>query len=337
SLSILLMQYLTGGRWGAVLIRVLEAGSSTLPLIAIGFVPLVLTLGDLYPWARGAAPAGSALAEKQAYLNPAFVVGRAIFYFLCWGFLTRRAIVLAREIGGIGEPPLRSRMKRFAGPGLVLLTFTATAGLIGWVMALEPAWYSTIYGAMVGTEMVLVALGFGTLVLSLLHARAPFDRVLEPRIWNDLGNMLLAFVMLRAYMAFSQGLLIWYGNLPEEVSWYLRRTRHGYGVLLAAIALLQFAVPFVALLWRAVKRHRRRLAAVASLLLVTGTADAWWIVAPPLRPETVAPAWTDIALLAGFGMVWVAVFLFALFREPLLRVDDPRLLPYACLLYTSDA
>ena len=204
-LAVLMMQYLTGGAWGIILRRVLESATGTLPLMVLLFVPLLFGVHRLYLWTHSeVVSADPLLRQKHSFLNVPFFLIRAVVYFACWilfAFLLNR---WSREQDRTSEPRLAWWLEHISGPGLFVLAITLSLAMIDWVMSIEPRWYSTIYAVIYMTGDVLAALAFGIAVILLLHRSAPFVYVLRRKHWRDLGNMLLAFVMLWAYCAFSQ-------------------------------------------------------------------------------------------------------------------------------------
>jgi hypothetical protein len=327
---IVMVQHLTGGSWGIVLRRFLESASRTLPLFVLFFVPLLLGLRRLYLWSDVAAVADPALRakleHKSLYLNVPFFLGRTAFYFAVWLAMAYFLNRWSREQDQTGDPSLPARFRRLSAPGLVLYGLTITFASIDWVMSLEPEWFSTIFGALFGTGQVLTAFAFAVAGLILLADRPPVADLLSPTVLRDLGSLLLAFVMLWAYMSFSQFLLIWSGNLPEEISWYVRRLQGGWQWVGLSLILFQFALPFLLLLSSDIKRNGRRLAAVAGFVLAMRFVDLFWMIVPA---ADAAIDWRDVLLalaaLVGVGGIWMAVFLWQLGRMPLLPLRDPYL------------
>ena len=318
-MAIVLIHYLTGGAWGLVIRRVLESGTRTLPLLALAFLPLAFGLRELYEWARPEVVAADALLRhKSTYLNPPFFLVRAAIYLAAWIAV---AAVLRRWSPEDAAPPRRLRV--LAGPGLAVYGLTMTFAAIDWVMSLEPHWFSTVYGMMFATGQVLAGFAFVIAVTTLLARRAPLAGLVAPNHFTDLGNLLLAFVMLWAYLAFAQYLLIWAGNLPEEIPWYLRRQQGGWAAVAVALILFHFAVPFALLLSRAVKRHA--LLFVAAGILCMRYVDLFWLVVPDLEPHGLSLHWMDVAAPVGLGGVWLATFGWQLDRRPLLPLHDPLL------------
>ncbi len=319
--------HVAGGVWGAVVSRFLEAGARTMPLLLVALIPLLFGLPVLYPWARPAAVAADpALQHKTPYLNVPFFVVRSIVFIAAW-------IAVAWIISGWSRrrdrgPDLRlsGRLQRLSGLGLVFVGVTASFAVMDWAMSLEPDWYSSIYAGMVIMGGVLGAFALLILLMVPLLRRYPLAGVVTPRILNDLGALLLAFVMIWAYLAFSQFLLIWAGNLTEEIPWYLRRLQGGWQYVALAVVLLHFALPFVMLILTDVKRSARALGAVAALVFVTRFVDTYWLVSPAFTPWTVH--WLDLTCVVALGGLWIALFCWQLARAPLLPLHDPRLEPH---------
>jgi hypothetical protein len=325
-LGLLMLHHLVGGRWGFAIQRLLEAAVRTLPLMALLFLPILFGLQDLYVWARPEIMATDALLQfKQRYLNGPAFFGRTVFYFLIWiGTGTILTMLSARQDQGIDTGRLTRRLQVLSGPGLVFYGFAVTFAAVDWVMSLEPHWYSTIYGVVFLVGQSLLALAFVTRVAICLANRPPIQNVLGVAQLHDLGNLLLAFVMLWAYVAFSQYLIIWSGNLPEENHWYLHRLAGGWGALAAILIVFHFVVPFLLLLSRITKRRAKILGAVATGILVVRFLDLFWLIAPALHSEGFHVHWLDLVLPIGLGGLWLAMFSAGLKRRPLLAERDPR-------------
>ena len=327
ALGLVLLIMLAGGLWGIVIRRVLEAAANSMPLVALLFVPLAFGTGYLYPWAHGAVSG----PNQAAYLNLPFWIARSVIYFAIFVGV----MLLSRRWSSLqdarGDAEFMQSIRRPSGLLLVVVALALTFALVDWTMSLEPHWWSTIYPAMVAMGMVLSAFGFAIVAAALLSARPPMSHVLSNKLFNDLGSLLLAFVMMWAYLSFSQFMLIYAGNLSEEVPWYLRRLQGGWEWIAGAMTLTQFALPFVLLLFRGLKRSSLLLAIVAALLVVGRWGDVFWLVSPGVN-ETTRPLglhWLDLTLSIGMGGLWVAYFIWEMNRRPLLPLHDPRLLVLA--------
>ncbi|HEX6716193.1 MAG TPA: hypothetical protein VF088_03740 [Pyrinomonadaceae bacterium] len=323
SLALLMLQHLTGGGWGLVIRRVLEAVTRTLPVMAILFVPIILGAHSLYEWTdREVLAQHPAVQFKTPYLNVPFFTVRAIVYFGIWGglafFLNRWSLAQDRT----ADNRYTKNMRLLSGPGMVVLIFTVTFASIDWYMSLEPEWFSTIYGFIFVAAWGLSALAFVIAAMARLSNEEPMRRIVATLHFHDLGKLLLALVMLWAYFAFSQYLIIWSGNLPEEIAYYLGRIRGAWGALIVTIAILHFAAPFLFLLSRGLKRNPRMLALVAMLILVMRAVDLMWMLVPAFRDHRWI--WLDVIALLGFGGLWLTVFTWQLGKRPLIPINDPQ-------------
>jgi len=324
-LGIVMIHHLVGGTWGFMIQRPLEAAIQTFPVMAALFLPLLFGLRDLYIWARPDAVAHDiVLQQKTLYLNIPFFVTRAALYFAIWilvgSFLTK----WSREQDLTGDPALVERLQTLSGPGLVLYGLTVTFSTIDWLMSLEPRWYSTIYGMIFMVSDGLVALAFVIGVAFFLSRREPLSEVIAPWVFQDLGNLLLAFVMLWAYLSFSQFLLLWVENLDKEIPWYLHRMAGGWGGIAVALIAIQFALPFLLLLSRTVKRKAAALFAVAVVIGTMHLIELFWFVAPTFHPEGFTLHWTTVLAPVGIGGLWFSAFLWRLQSRSLLPFRDPR-------------
>jgi hypothetical protein len=307
-LGFLMLHHLVGGGWGAAARRILEAGAIALAPMLILFAPLLFDLGSIYPWARPDTVAADAeLQHKEGYLNAPFFVARTALAFAAWLGLAIMTTRWARSSEDGKDDALGRRLRLWCGPGLVLYGSMATVVAIDWVMSIEPRWMSTVFGLSFIVGHVLSGLCFVVVVLAFLVSRDA-SLGIRPEHFKDLGNFMLAFVLLWAYLAFSQFLIIWYGNLAAEVGWYVRRTESGWQAIGVALLVLHFAVPFVILLWRRAKRSPKTLARVAAAILFMRVVEQFWTIMAPFRPEGPWVHWLDVAALVAVGGLWVAFF-----------------------------
>ena len=324
-LGILMIHHLVGGTWGFVIQRCLEAAVRTFPIMFLLFLPLLFGLPDLFVWARpDVVAADPVLREKAAYLNVPFFFGRAVIYFAIWitvgFFLSRWSQAQERS----ADPVFIERLQTLSGPGLVLYGLTVTFSAIDWLMSLEPHWYSTIFGMIFMVSHGLIALTFVIGAAYFLSRRETLRQIVAPWVLQDLGNLLLAFVMLWAYLSFSQFLLIWVENLQHEIPWYLHRLTGGWAAIGLALIVLQFALPFVLLLSRAVKRKPVALAAVASAVALMHFIELFWFVAPTFHPDGFSLHWMIIVAPFGIGGIWLWSFFSCLKDRSLLPMHDSR-------------
>ena len=324
SLALLMLQHLTSGGWGLVIRRVLEAATRTLPLMLVLFVPIVFGAHWLYPWTHPEEMAKSpALIEKaRLYLNLQFFVVRAAIYFAIWlllaFFLNRWSLLQDRT----ADRRFTKKMQMLSGPGMVLFVFTTTFASIDWFMSLDPEWSSTIYGFIFVASWSLSALAFVIAALAMLTKHEPLKTIVAPLHFHDLGKLLLALVMLWAYFAFSQFLIIWSGNLPEEIRWYLPRTRGTWGVLAVLVVILHFAFPFLFLLSRSLKRNPNTLALIAALILVMRLLDLLWMITPNFTGDYFHVSWMDVVAPIAVGGLWLTVFGWQLMQRALIPIND---------------
>lgn len=325
-LAILMLQYLSGGMWGLVIRRLLESATRTLPLMALLFVLVALGLRTLYVWARPEAVAASeALRHKQSYLNVWFFLIRAVAYFAVWIGVSHLLNKWSRQQDETDDVKWRRRLQLLSGPGLVLYGLTVTFASIDWIMSLEPEWFSTIFGVLIMGGQGVSAIAFIIVVSFWLVQREPKSGVFAPARFHDLGNILLTFVMLWAYFAFSQLLIIWSGNLPEEIPWYLYRLQSGWRGVGILLVVFHFALPFLLLLSRDFKHSARRLALLAAGILLMRVVDLLWLIAPRFHQKGLYVHWMDFVAPIGLGGLWLAFFLHQLKQRPLLPLQDPYL------------
>jgi hypothetical protein len=325
SMAILMLQYLTDGDWGVVTRRILEAAMRTLPWLAIGFLPIALGVRSLYMWARPAQAAAAGLDYRTEYLNVPFFIVRAIVYFAIWLAMAHRLDRWSREQDHGDALGWLRRLRRLSGPGLVIYSVTITFAAYDWVMSLNPQWYSTIFGLLIIGGQALSAMAFMILIAALLSTREPMARVFRPRHFHDLGKLLLAFVMVWAYLSFSQLLIVWAGNLPQEIAFYTPRMQSSWRWIGALLIVLHFAMPFALLLSSDLKRRAKSLAAVAGLVIVMRVIDLFWLVAPEFRRQGLTIDWFDPVAVVGLCGVWLALFIRELKARPMLPLRDPHL------------
>jgi hypothetical protein len=326
SMAILMIHHVAGGAWGAVIRRLLEGATRTLPLMALLFLPLVLGMHSLYEWARPDALVHDPLLQhKRAYLNVPFFLVRAAFYFAVWLALTTFLNRWSLQQDEGDDPGATRRLELLSRGGLLAVALTMTFASVDWVMSLEPHWFSTIYGILIMGGQILNAMAFVIALAVLLVDRGPLGGVIGTEQFHDLGKLLLAFVMLWAYFAFSQLLLIWSANLPEEIPWYLSRMRGGWQVVGVAIILFHFVLPFLILLSREVKRRANALAVVALGVMAMRFVDLFWLVTPAFSPSRITVHWMDAATLVGVGGIWLSVFVWQLQGRRLVAIHDPSL------------
>jgi hypothetical protein len=326
ALFFVLIQYAAQGGWGIVVRRIGETTFATIPVMAALFLPLLLGLNDLYSWSvPGAAERDALLRWKAPYLNVPFFLIRAVVYFGCWSFIALLYYRRSRGQDATGDPAVSARLRRVAGPGIIVLAVTQTFASVDWIMSLTPHWYSTIFGVyfFAGSFVGFIAL-LSVMAVAMRHAGL-LDTVISPEHLHDIGKLLFGFTAFWAYIGFSQFFLIWYANLPEETIWYQARLEGSWMTVSLLLMIGHFAAPFFYLMGRAVKRKGWTLAVGGAWLLAMHFVDLYWQVMPTLHPEGVRPALLDVAAFVAVGGCFVAAAGWLLRRQALVPLRDPRL------------
>jgi hypothetical protein len=325
SLAVLMLQYLTGGAWGIAIRRELEAATRTLPLTAVAFLPVAFGVHRLYEWTHADAVAKDELLQKKAaYLNTPFFLGRTAVAFAIWMLVAWFLNRWSREQDTRADhETIDRKLQLLSGGGLVLYALTTTFTSVDWVMSLEPHWYSTMYGVIFMVSQGLGALALATFAVVRFSTGAPVSEFLGGRHLHDLGKMMFAFTMIWAYVNFSQYLIVWSGNLPEEIAWYLARFRGGWGWVGLAVLLLHFVLPFLLLLSRRSNRDPRTLRLAAGLLVGMRLVDVAWLVLPAFSKGRFQIHPTDLTLPIGLGGLWLGLYARNLVARPLVPVNDP--------------
>lgn len=326
SMALLMVQHLSGGVWGLVLRRPFEAAVRTLPYMAVLFLPIVFGMHSLYEWSHeGIAETDPIIRAKALYLNVPFFYGRQAFYFVVWGVLGHLLTRWSAEHDRTGDPALLDKLGRVSGAGLVIYFLTVTFATVDWTMSVNPHWFSTIWGMLYIGGQGLSAFAFGICVLVMLSQASPLKGVLTSHHFHDLGKFLFAFLMLWAYLSFSQFLIIWSANIPEEIPHYLNRWDNSYRYLSIFIIVGHFIVPYALLLSRDLKRNAGRLRVIAMWILFARVADYYWHVAPELHSDGLSISLPDVALPLALGGIFMWLFTSQLAGRSLLPVNDPAL------------
>jgi hypothetical protein len=325
-LAWLMLQYVTGGAWGLVIRRSSEAAARTLPLTALMFLPILIGINSLYPWPHfNLVSADEILRHKQPYLNFPFYFARTAIYFAGWGFLSWWFNRWSAREDRIGHDAVHGRAGMLAGPGLIFWGFSVTFMSIDWILSADPKWFSTMFGLLFIAGQGLTSMAFLVTVVVLLSYRQPMSYVVTQRHLHDLGKLMLTLVMVWAYFSFSQFLIIWAGNLPDEIPWYLTRINHGWQILAMVLVFGHFALPFALLLSRDLKRSFKLLASIAVFVLSMRVVDVYWVVAPYFSTHFTV-SWMDFTVPLGLTGLWLAYFLTQLERRPLMPPNAPHLL-----------
>jgi hypothetical protein len=326
ALFFVLIQYATQGGWGVVLRRIGETTFATLPVMAALFLPLLLGLGDLYSWAvPGAADHDALLRWKAPYLNVPFFLLRAAIYFGSWSFISLLYYRDSRGQDTTGDPRVSARLRRLAGPALIVLAVTQTFASIDWIMSLTPRWYSTIFGVYFFAGSFVAFIALLSVVAVAMRNAGLLDTVISAEHLQDVGKLLFGFTAFWAYIAFSQFFLIWYANLPEETIWYKARLEGSWEGISLLLMAGHFAIPFFYLMGRPVKRRGSTLAVGAVWILAMHFVDLYWQVMPTLHPEGVRLSALDVAAFVAIGGAFVTATSWLMRRQALVPIRDPRL------------
>ena len=344
-LALLMLQYCTGGKWGLLLRRPLEAMSRTLPLVFVYWLVIAFSLRKLYLWAAvtdvSAALKSGWINEIQAHaiefkrpmLNPETFIIVSVVCFVIWGYYAWRLNSLGLERDAASPsttPEWIKRLENISGPGLVVYAITMSAAAIYWVMSLDPTWYSSVYGLLFLVGQIYSVLALSIIVVISLSKAEPFKTILRQTEQHDLGKFTFAFVMLNIYLAFSQFLIIWSGNLPEEIPWYLDRIMGGWGVIVTLDFIFHWLIPFTLLLSRDLKRNKKRLVWVCQWMVFAKAFDLFWLIEPNFKDaaRNLHFSWGILeyaAVPVAMVALWVAYFCTQLKARPLVQINDPHL------------
>jgi hypothetical protein len=323
-LAMLLVQNLTGGLWGMAASRLFEAGMMTIPFCGLLFIPIFFGLPCLYSWIHPATPELRHLVEGKAiYLNVPFYVIRNVFYFVAIGSMAFYLRRLGRRQDA-GNASATTRMTAISGPALVAFVLLMNAAVVDWIMSLRPEWYSSMLVVEFVSEQAVAALAWVILVLRVIAGLPALRGAITEKIVHDLGKLQLASVGFWAYITFSEYLIIWTGNLPHEISWFLYRSSPGWIAWAVLLIALHFVVPLFCLIMTSVTKRLDRLAKVAALILAGHFVQVVWWIEPGFTGHFRINPLTPLLILA-LGGIWVAAYLRHLDRAPLLPLHDPRL------------
>jgi hypothetical protein len=338
SLGLLMLQHLTGGHWGILIRRPLESATRVLWLVVAFSIPLIFGMKYLYTthtvgnetrigWLNP-PPVGheGALSDlQQKYLTHNFFLLRLVIYFVIWVGLMWLFNRLSQEQDvNKDDRALRARFKRWAGPGIILYVLAMTFAAIDWSMSLSPHWASTIYGFLFVAGQAISAMSLMIITVVMFSRSEPFSHIIQKRHLHDLGKLLFAFNMLWAYFSFSQLLIIWSGNQPEEITFYKSRLSGSWGIVAVMVLVLHFFIPFFALLSRDVKRNQFVLPKIAMWLIAMRFLDLFWLTRPEFTYHALPTLW-DIAAILALGGIWLWFFAVQLKRQPLLPLGEPKL------------
>jgi hypothetical protein len=326
ALFFVLIQYAAQGSWGIVVRRIGETTFATIPLMAALFLPLVFGLHHLYEWSHQEAVAQDpVLAWKAPYLNVPFFLIRAAVYFGCWSYIAWLYYSLSRAQDATGDLAISLRLRRLAGPSLIVLALTTTFASFDWIMSLTPHWYSTMFGVYFFAGAFVGFIALLSIAAVAMRGAGLLDVIISAEHLHDIGKFLFAFTAFWAYIAFSQFFLIWYANIPEETAWFKTRLEGSWQAVSILLMVGHFAVPFFYLMGRGVKRRGATLAVGGAWLLAMHFVDLYWLVMPTLHPGGVSPSLLDVAAFVAIGGSFVGAAGWLLRRQALVPLGDPRL------------
>lgn len=318
-----MVHHVSGGDWGIAMRRVFEASGRILPYFLLTGLPLIGGLKTLYPWVAPEHP-DALLQHKAAYLNVPDFLTRSLIYFVAWTVLAYLLSSWSHRYDETGDPAWREKMKRLSCVGLIFYVLAATLASVDWIMSLDPKWFSSLFGFAMVAGHLLAAFAFVVPMMLFLSRRKPMSEVIRTKLFHDYGKFMLAGTMVWAYFMISQYLIIWSGNLPEEVTWYLVRRSDGWQALSLALILGHFAVPFVLLLSADLKKRPRMLMSVAIWVLTMRWLDLYWLCAPSLT-DAAAFHWLNLTVPIGLGGLWLFLLIGQFKNRALVPVRDPGL------------
>jgi len=325
ALFFVLIQYAAQAGWGIVLRRIGEITFATIPVLAALSVPLLLGLHDLYEWTQPGVTEHDALLHwKAPFLNVQFFLIRAAIYFAVWSFIALLYYHGSRGQDVTGDPGVSVRLRRLAGPALIVLALTSTFASIDWIMSLTPHWYSTMFGVYFFAGSFVGFIALLSVVVVAMRRAGLLETVISAEHWHDLGKLLFAFTAFWAYIGFSQFFLMWYANLPEETIWFKARMDGSWMTVSVLLVLGHFVAPFFFLMGRDVKRRGSTLALGGAWLLAMHFVDLYWQVMPTLHPEGLRPSALDVAALVTVGGCFIAAAGWLMRRQALAPLRDPR-------------
>jgi len=327
ALILLMTLHAAKARWVVVVRRPLEVMATCVVPFALLFLPIALGTHTLFPWVHEASPSNAieaaALRPKQIWLSPGFFAARGVLYFAIWIPIAYFLWAWSRRQDETGNLDLTVKQRRLGAGGLPALGFSLTFAAFDWLMALEPGWYSTIFGVYYFAGSFLAAIALFIVVVYVLDSRQHLQGLLRPSHYHSLGKLLLAFVCFWAYIAFSQLLLIWIANLPHEISWYILRWDGSWRALSIFLIVCHFALPFFVLLSKPLKTRPRLLALVALFLLGMHWVDIFWFVLPRKHPDVPRIHLADFTAFIGVGGIAIAFGAWLLGRGSVIPERDP--------------
>jgi len=326
ALFFVLIHFATQAGWGIVVRRLAENTMAVIPLFAVLFVPILLGMGELFPWVHvGAGSHDHLVAAKAPYLNTSFFVTRAAIYFVAWSAIAWFFVTKSRRQDESAAHGISLLLRRVSGPAVIVVALTQTFAAVDWIMSLDPTWYSTIFGVYWFAGSFVSFFALVTLMVVRLRSAGFLKNVVGLEHFHDLGKLLFAFTVFWAYIGFSQYFLIWYGNIPEETIFFRHRLEGSWTAVSLLLAAGHFIVPFFFFMPRTIKRKPALLALGAAWMLAMHAVDIYWLVMPVLHPAGVSISLLDVAAFLGVGGLFFGAVGRMMLAAPLVPVGDPRL------------
>ncbi|MBU0676573.1 MAG: hypothetical protein KJ626_00520 [Verrucomicrobia bacterium] len=325
SLALIMIHHVAAGRWGFAVRRICEAAIRTLPVMIVLFLPIYLSRYNIYGWlGHSEGPHHEVVDAKRLYLNDGFFTVRAIGYFVIWLLMGRFLVGRSYRQDENGDPSINRGLARLSAPGLIVYMLTVTFASVDWAMSLEPEWFSSMYGILFVAGQALSVLAFSIILLTRLRREEPLAGILKPVYFHDLGNLMFAFTVFWAYITFSQYIIIWAGNLPEEIPWFMNRSGRGLVGVAVFLTVFHFAVPFLIMLSRLSKQRAHIIRVMAIWMFAVRFVDLYWIISPAFNPKSLHLHWLDFVMPFAVGGIWMTVFCTLLAKRPILPQHDPR-------------
>ncbi len=330
-LVFVLIQHVTRAGWSVAVRRLAENAISLLPLFIIFFIPIALSTHDIFPWTHE-DHIDEILSKKLPYLNEQFFLMRSFGYLLVWAVMgvVFYRLSLSQDVGN--KYDVTKTMQALSAPSVIIFGLSVTFAAFDWLMSLQPHWYSTIFGVYFFAGCLLFGLAFISLMAMLLQKMGLMRDVISPEHYHDLGKLLFGFTVFWAYISFSQFMLYWYGNIPEEIEFYTHRMLNGWGAVSWSIPAIHFFIPFFALMSRVLKRVKLVLAINCFWIIFVHMIDLYWVILPSYNDPSVHEgpthfqvALVDVLAVLGLGLIFFGAYLLVLSRRKLLAVGDPRL------------
>ena len=326
ALFFVMLQHVTRAGWSVVVRRIAEAIAANVWLMALLAIPILLGMEHLYHWAHpGAADHDPLIAGKAGFLNVQFFMIRVAVYFGIWIVLAWFFNRTSRAQDGNPDPALTRRMEVLSAPGIVLFALSLNFAAFDLLMSLDPHWFSTIYGVYYFSSSVLLFFAVMPKILVWLQMQGLLKRAVTVEHYHDIGKFMFAFTVFWAYIAFSQYMLIWYGNIPEETEWFLKRQTGGWTAISLTLLFGHFVLPFLMLISRHVKRRPRLLAVIGVYVAAMCWIDMYWLVIPEFSPGVARFGLLDVAVYLAVGGLYSTLLVWRLGRASLVPEGDPRL------------